>query len=354
MENKEHIFNEAYEKCREGLILLCNHDPYSCQHSVQVAKVAFAFGQKLHLDDEQLSKLVQAALLHDVGKKDIELEILNKPGKLTEEEFERMSEHAKFTGDYIRGAGFDDEIAEIAEQHHEKETGKGYPYGYIGQDRNYLSKIIQIADVYDALMSKRSYKDKMEPERVYGILAENAADYDSLLLKKFIVEMSPLEYEDLKNEAETLMYGIKDDKDIPLEKLISDKTKHYKNEAMFKGSTVMDYVAKLDGKTYERLNLEDIVNFRIALDKIMMSKELFLEVNPQSIKSEDKSNKKEEKPIREARVKLGAFEFGFRIAEDVRSNENHFYSKLLKKFCLGTGGGTKRSEMPFGDAGHTH
>lgn len=372
MKNKMKIFNDAFVECAEELKKLQNYDEYSCVHSIQVAKVAFLFGQKLDLGDESLGKLVRAALLHDLGKQDVAPEILNKKDRLDEKEFDKMKIHAERSGKYIREAGFSDEIAQIAEQHHEKENGKGYPLGLNSETRHYLSKIVQISDVFDALMSKRSYKEAKEAQETYAIMEEEADFYDPLLLKRFILEMSPLDHEIIKRESKTLAEALKNPSIV---RKVNNEIAESKNSAVVEQSTVMDFVKTFNIDTYEELTLKDIVDFRIALANIMASKDLFFEVNPEKVAmpKEDRREKRkamkqakkeaeekgiefipeEEPPIRETRFKLGSFEFGFKMAEDVRDNENAFFSSSLNKHCLGTSGGTLTANEPF-HSGQTH
>lgn len=117
------------------------------------------------LDERKVSVIVSASSLHDVGKISIPDYILLKPGKLTEEEFEKMKLHTVFGGDFIANVTdmWDDEYGnvsyDIARHHHEKYDGKGYPDHLSGDDIPISAQIVSIADVYDALVSKRCYKD---------------------------------------------------------------------------------------------------------------------------------------------------------------------------------------------------
>lgn len=131
------------------------------------------------LTDEYITQIENSAPLHDVGKIAIRDAILLKPGKLTDEEFEEMKKHSAKGGEMINNifSNLDDEkffrIAyDIAVSHHEKWNGTGYPNGLKGEDIPLSGRIMAIADVYDALTSKRVYKDSMPPEKAFDIIVE--------------------------------------------------------------------------------------------------------------------------------------------------------------------------------------
>lgn len=131
------------------------------------------------LTDEYITQIENSAPLHDVGKIAIRDAILLKPGKLTDEEFEEMKKHSAKGGEMINNifSNLDDEkffmIAyDIAVSHHEKWNGTGYPYGLAGEEIPLSGRIMAIADVYDALTSKRVYKDSMPPEKAFDIIVE--------------------------------------------------------------------------------------------------------------------------------------------------------------------------------------
>ncbi len=156
------------EKICTDLIDLRSYDDYTYHHSVNVAVYAVLVGYKLGFTSEELISICQAGLLHDIGKSKIPDEVLNKPDKLTDEEFEVMKHHAQLSYEMIEDSY---EISAAVKQavlcHHENENGSGYPLGKEGKDLNLMAKIIHVVDVYDALTSKRPYKDPFEPLKAF-------------------------------------------------------------------------------------------------------------------------------------------------------------------------------------------
>jgi HD-GYP domain-containing protein (c-di-GMP phosphodiesterase class II) len=135
-------------------------DDYTYRHNIGVGVISTLIGKWLHLKDDELSLLSTAATLHDVGKINIEDDILNKPGKFSYEEYEIMKQHTTFGYDIIkRTPNLPPQIALVALQHHEREDGRGYPHGLTGDKMDYFSKIVAVADIFHAMTSKRVYKD---------------------------------------------------------------------------------------------------------------------------------------------------------------------------------------------------
>ena len=143
---------------------LRSFDDYTFHHSVNVAVYAAAVGKKMNLSLEEMSNLVTAALCHDLGKSRIPENIINKPGKLSDEEFNLIKSHPQFSYDILYGKS---EVPSIVRKavlmHHENENGSGYPKGVSGEQIPLIAKIIHAVDVYDALTSKRPYKDPYAP-----------------------------------------------------------------------------------------------------------------------------------------------------------------------------------------------
>ncbi|MCI7767577.1 MAG: HD domain-containing protein [Oscillospiraceae bacterium] len=148
----------------------------------------------IKLSDEFLDNVIKAAPMHDLGKIAIDDEILRKPGKFTLDEFEIMKTHAAKGAEIIRkildGAESDEfsEIAvNIAHYHHEKWNGKGYPDNLSGEAIPVEARIMALADVFDALVSKRCYKEAMSFERAFGIIEESLGEhFDPVLGREFI------------------------------------------------------------------------------------------------------------------------------------------------------------------------
>ena len=139
-------------------------DEYTYNHSINVAIYSLYIGKLIGLEKERIKELCQAALLHDIGKSKVPKDILNKKGKLTEEEFEIVKNHTIDGYMLSKKVSFiGDEVREAILSHHEREDGSGYPRGINSSKINLYAKILAIADVYDALTSERSYKEKSTP-----------------------------------------------------------------------------------------------------------------------------------------------------------------------------------------------
>jgi len=150
-------------------------DEYTYSHSVNVSLLAMLIGKWMKLDDERVRLLVQAGLLHDIGKTKVPFEILNKPGKLTDEEFEEVKKHTVHGYRILEKVPHvHREILAVVLMHHEKEDGSGYPTGLTGEKLNLLTKIITVADIFDAKTSNRVYKGKETPFDVFKFMEEES------------------------------------------------------------------------------------------------------------------------------------------------------------------------------------
>lgn len=173
------------------------HHNYTYVHSMRVATLLTMFGYGLGIKGDNLLILSTGGLLHDVGKLMTPPVILDKPGKLTEEEWPIMRDHAvhcaalmKAGDDVTRGAQI------IAEQHHEKLDGTGYPKGLKGNELNELARISVICDIFGALTDRRSYKEAFSVEKAFGILESMTTGIDQNLLaifKDIFISTKPLE-----------------------------------------------------------------------------------------------------------------------------------------------------------------
>ena len=153
------------------LINLRTIDDYTYHHSVNVAVYSVAVGIKMGLSDNELKELAEAGICHDLGKRMIPLEIIDKPGKLTDEEYAEIKKHTKYSFEILYDKP---EISTNVRQavlfHHENENGSGYPLGKEGDSIPLLAKIIHAVDVYDALTTKRSYKKPFSPAEALDYL----------------------------------------------------------------------------------------------------------------------------------------------------------------------------------------
>lgn len=153
------------------------------------------------IDDKYVEDVTSAAALHDVGKIKISDKILNKPGRFTPEEFEVMKLHAQYGGEIvgeILGNDADDDLVEIsrnvARYHHEKWDGSGYPEGLKGEEIPLCARIMAVADVFDALVAKRVYKERMDKEEAYEILRKDTGKhFDPTVIQAFFATQDKIE-----------------------------------------------------------------------------------------------------------------------------------------------------------------
>lgn len=149
-------------------------DHYTSGHAERVGWLARMTGQALGLADHDVEMLEWAGLLHDVGKIGISEEILNKPGRLTPEEFEIMKRHPLMSHEVLRPVASLAPILEGVKYHHENHDGSGYPDGLSGAAIPLFARIIHVVDIFDALTSTRSYRAGFTLEKAYAILREGA------------------------------------------------------------------------------------------------------------------------------------------------------------------------------------
>jgi HD-GYP domain-containing protein (c-di-GMP phosphodiesterase class II) len=146
------------------------------------------------LTNEFISNVYQSAPLHDIGKIAVSDTILNKPGRLTEEEFEIMKSHTIAGKEILESAksavsesSYLDEAQRLAAYHHEKWNGTGYPYGLAGEEIPLSARIMAVADVFDALVSKRSYKAGFPVEKAFAIIEEGiGTHFDPQVARAFL------------------------------------------------------------------------------------------------------------------------------------------------------------------------
>ncbi|WP_082766666.1 HD-GYP domain-containing protein [Ferrimonas marina] len=177
--------NDAALSC---LRQIRNKDEYLLQHSVAVATLMLLFARHLGYRDDLLHQMVLGALLHDVGKVLVKSEILNKPGKLTDEEFAHMKDHARFGADIMkRTPGITAITLDIVANHHEKLDGSGYPNGLAADQLSTFARMITLCDMYDAMTSERVYHRAMTPPQALKLMRSMAPEkLDSELLGQFI------------------------------------------------------------------------------------------------------------------------------------------------------------------------
>jgi len=149
-------------------------DQYTSGHSNRVGRYAKLLAAEIGMTGHRLQMLEWAALLHDVGKIGIRDDVLKKPGKLTDEEFEHIKEHPVRSYDVVKEIPQMSEALGGVRHHHEKYNGKGYPDGLAGEDIPLDARIILVADVFDALTTTRSYRKSFSFDKALAIIAEEA------------------------------------------------------------------------------------------------------------------------------------------------------------------------------------
>ena len=147
-------------------------DAYTQGHSTRVAKYTEMLSRELGYDEETIEKYYNIALMHDIGKIGIPDVVLNKPGKLSDEEFSLIKSHTVKGYSALKTTSLMPEIAVGAESHHERPDGKGYPQGLTGDKIPRVAQIIAVADCFDAMYSNRPYRGRMNFEKVVSIIKE--------------------------------------------------------------------------------------------------------------------------------------------------------------------------------------
>jgi putative nucleotidyltransferase with HDIG domain len=146
-------------------------DPYTAGHQTQVAAISAAIGARMGLPAGQVANLERAALLHDIGKISVPIEILNNPGHLSPAQLALIRGHVTSSNEILRPIDFGAPIAEAVLQHHERLDGSGYPSGLISNQILQEAKILAVADVVDAMTSHRPYRPALDVQVACNELA---------------------------------------------------------------------------------------------------------------------------------------------------------------------------------------
>nr|WP_275707502.1 HD-GYP domain-containing protein [Dechloromonas hankyongensis] len=170
-----------------SLARLKTADDYTFMHSVAVCALMIALARQLDLDEQQVRDAGMAGLLHDLGKATIPLEVLNKPGKLTDEEFALIKTHpAEGHNLLLEGRGISEMALDVCLHHHEKVDGSGYPKGITGDTMSLYAKMGAVCDVYDAITSNRPYKAGWCPAESIKRMAEWKGHFDPAIFQAFV------------------------------------------------------------------------------------------------------------------------------------------------------------------------
>ncbi len=186
---------QVYERLRESLFGLVRcltaaidaKDPYTWGHSERVARIAVRLGKQMGLPPTVLGDLYLAGLLHDIGKIGIRDSVLQKPGKLTEEELEHIKLHVTIGDRLISNVKPLAHLRPGVRNHHERFDGKGYPDGLAGEAIPLQARILAVADSCDAMMAARPYRTALAPARIDAIMLEGAGtQWDPDIIAQFM------------------------------------------------------------------------------------------------------------------------------------------------------------------------
>jgi PAS domain S-box-containing protein/putative nucleotidyltransferase with HDIG domain len=164
-------------------VIVETRDPYTSGHQEQVSRLARAIGDEMGLSEERLQAIHMSAIIHDIGKIYVPAEILSKPGKLSDMEFQMMKTHPEVGYNILKTIEFPYPVAMIVYQHHERMNGSGYPLGLIGKDILMEARIIGVADVIDAMAAHRPYRAAIGIEEAMDEISQNRGFlYDPLVV----------------------------------------------------------------------------------------------------------------------------------------------------------------------------
>jgi putative nucleotidyltransferase with HDIG domain len=170
-----------------SLARLKTSDDYTYMHSVAVCILMIALAQQLQMSEQQVKEAGIAGLMHDVGKMMICSSILDKAGKLTFEEFERMKNHPEEGLKILETAdGFSAEVMDVCLHHHEKMDGSGYPHALVGDQISLFARMGAVCDVYDAVTSERPYKKGWGPAHTIREMASWKGHFDETIFRHFV------------------------------------------------------------------------------------------------------------------------------------------------------------------------
>jgi putative nucleotidyltransferase with HDIG domain len=183
----EDIINILEETVKSFAKTLDAKDKYASGHSERVTRYALEIARAMELPQKEIDLLAQAGLLHDIGKIGISELVLNKNGKLNHEEFVEMRAHPVIGKDILAPIAEFEEVANVIYYHHEHYDGEGYPEGLVGDDIPLLSRIIAVADTYDAMTSTRSYRKKVDQQRAIEEIENNSgSQFDPKVVDAFL------------------------------------------------------------------------------------------------------------------------------------------------------------------------
>lgn len=181
------------DECLLNVVEIKDYDNYTYSHSIYVGVLAVLIGVQLGCTQKTLSELAMAGVMHDIGKLDVPVAIVNKPAALNEEEFSEMRRHPDYAIERLKMfPNIPIMVLQGIESHHEKYNGTGYPKGLAGEAIPLYARILALADVYDALTSGRSYRRAWRPhEAIEYILGSANTHFDYNILQAFLKTVAP-------------------------------------------------------------------------------------------------------------------------------------------------------------------
>lgn len=184
----ENIYENLFATLYAFVEAIEARDPYTKQHSSRVTELAVSIGKEMRCSEEQLDLLCFSGHLHDIGKVGIPDSILLKPGPLTKQEFEAIKKHPVIGANIVGHLGLLTGEQKIILHHHERWDGGGYPDGLKGESIPFLSRILAVADTYDAMASDRAYRKRLADDVVLRTIRQGAdAQFDREVVEAFLV-----------------------------------------------------------------------------------------------------------------------------------------------------------------------
>ena len=204
----ERLGRMSEEMVRMLAVSIDAKDRYTNGHSFRVAGYAAALARALGWTEEEVETLWREALLHDIGKIGIPDAVLNKPGRLTDEEFAVIKSHAKIGGDILSNSKSMLNAADVARCHHERWDGRGYPEGLKGEDIPLHARVVAVADAYDAMRSDRIYRKGLAPDVIRAELVRGrGTQFDPALLDVFLTLADGGALDDIAKSSYDMLNG---------------------------------------------------------------------------------------------------------------------------------------------------
>lgn len=253
----QHIVDEILRNryVMVNIIDIRTYDDYTYSHSLNVAILSTVIGTVLGLSKTLLCELAMGALLHDTGKIFIDKRILNKPGKLTDEEFREMKKHSELGYRFlIKNTKISESALETALSHHESYDGGGYPKGLSGDNISLFGRIACVADVYDALTSDRPYRKAMLPsDAIEYIMSEYNTKFDPEIVNALMKKIAPYPIGTcVKLSSEDTAIVVKNNEGASLRPVVKLISKHKAPET---------YIDLANDREALQVTITDIVNY---------------------------------------------------------------------------------------------